>query len=76
MAKVRKSGTGVGNAKDDTAPPLTLRHLQGIFYILALAWLAGGAVLGTELIKHRRTQPRGRYVYNTPRGKGTTSLLN
>lgn len=42
-----------GSDRDTASTPLTLKHLQGIFYILALAWVAGGAVLVLELLAHR-----------------------
>ncbi|XP_071544060.1 uncharacterized protein [Panulirus ornatus] len=32
---------------------LTLQHLQGIFYILILAWAASVAVFLLELLRHR-----------------------
>lgn len=54
-------GAGLGAAGTGAAPPLTLRHLQGVFYILGLAWVTGGAVLLLELFTRRQTQPRGRY---------------
>lgn len=44
---------GQGAAKDSAAPLLTLQHLQGVFYVLGLAWVAGSGVLLLELLIHR-----------------------
>ncbi|XP_050734072.1 glutamate receptor ionotropic, kainate 4-like isoform X2 [Eriocheir sinensis] len=45
-----------GSGRDAAAPPLTLEHLQGVFYILVLAWVAGGAALLLELLTHRHQE--------------------
>ncbi|XP_050706165.1 uncharacterized protein LOC126991447 [Eriocheir sinensis] len=60
-AKLIQDGTPGGGGKieaqdserDSAAWPLSLQHLQGVFYILGLAWAAGGAVLLGELLTHR-----------------------
>lgn len=48
----RECGTSKGN---DAASPLTLRHLQGVFYVLFLSWVVGGAILLLELftVRHK-----------------------
>ena len=43
-----------GSGSEGPAPPLTLQHLQGVFYILGLAWVASGTVLLIELFVHRQ----------------------
>ncbi|XP_063867358.1 uncharacterized protein LOC135104184 [Scylla paramamosain] len=38
-----------GDGREGPAPSLTMRHLQGVFYILGVAWIVSGAVLLLEL---------------------------
>lgn len=70
------SSPSLDTAGDGAAPPLTMRHLQGVFFILGLAWVAGGGVLGLELLTHRRAQTRGRYFSQHYEGNGKTSTVH
>ncbi|KAG0710233.1 hypothetical protein GWK47_023227 [Chionoecetes opilio] len=60
------SGQAVGSdprrgSGEGPAPPLTLLHLQGAFYVLGIVWVAGGGVLLMEILTHRHQTSRGRY---------------
>ncbi|KAG0720350.1 Kinase-interacting protein 1 [Chionoecetes opilio] len=57
------SGQAVGSdprrgSGDGPAPPLTLHHLQGAFYVLGIVWVAGGGVLLMEILTHRHQTSR------------------
>lgn len=36
--------------ENNSAQSLSLQHLQGVFYIMGIAWLLGGVVLMLELL--------------------------
>ncbi|KAG0710440.1 hypothetical protein GWK47_022780 [Chionoecetes opilio] len=62
------SGQAVGSdprrgSGDGPAPPLTLHHLQGAFYVLGIVWVAGGDVLLMEILTHRHQTSRGRAIH-------------
>ena len=52
MAKLGDGGSD--GREGGLTPPLTMKHLQGAFYILVLAWLTGGTTLLLELFTHRQ----------------------
>ena len=61
MEKLGDSKSQQSSARDDRSPSFTLEHLQGIFYILSIAYVTSGVVLLLELFTHHQLVSRGGY---------------